>query len=105
MLPDFKMEAVYTMRVTLNIIENLNEERPKGSGKFKIIKRGIICRLVCDTEDFAIREIYDDKGKMCKNRTLIVHNKLGEMVVKQKFDDVVKMCDEEERTIIKGFKK
>ena len=105
MLSAAKVETIYTMRVILNVIENLNEEKPKGSGKFKLIKRGIISKIAVDTLDFVPREIYDGKGKICKNKTLIVHVKLGEIVVKHKFDDVVKMGDIEDRVVIKGFRR
>ena len=90
------------MKVILNVIENLNEENPKKPGKFKTIKRGIVSKLQVDTMDFVAREIYDSKGRIVKSKTLIIHNKLGEMIVRHKFDDVIKMGAPQ---IVRGFRR
>lgn len=90
------------MLLTLKVIENLTDEQPKGSGKFKTIKSGIISRLELDTSEFTFREIYDKNGKIYKNKTLIMTKDAGNFVVKHSFDDLVRMKGVQN---IKGFRK
>lgn len=56
------------------------------------VRVGFITKMDVDEEDItAVKEHYNTKGKVYKDRCIINHRYLGNMIIKHKFVDIVKV--------------
>jgi hypothetical protein len=67
------------------------------------IKLGFITKMQLEIEDIlAFKEHYNNNGKLYKERCLIHHRTLGNMVVKHSFLELKKL-KEKSNFVVKGF--
>lgn len=67
------------------------------------VKLGFITRMQVELEDIlAFKEHYNEKGRLYKERCLIHHRTLGNIVVKHSFLELKKL-KEKSNFVVKGF--
>jgi hypothetical protein len=67
------------------------------------VKLGFITRMQVDLEDIlAFKEHYNEKGRLYKERCLIHHRTLGNIVVKHSFSEL-KQLKGKSNFVVKGF--
>lgn len=90
------------MLVSLNVIEDIVKTPKKQGDRPKIIKRGMQSRILLDSTKFTPREVYNEKGKILKDRCLIMDEKGVEFLVKHSYEE---LCRLKGMIQVKGFRK
>lgn len=84
--------------------EVLNEDTQEVEQK--LIKKDIKVRWSCENLDEITdyEEVLNEKGKIIKNRTLIIHRSRGELIVDGSYEEIKKTLEEKKQRKVYGFR-
>ena len=80
-----------------------NEDGVSIDVKSKPIRIGFVTKMdVLPTDIIAFKEAYNDKGRIYKNRCIINHSTLGNLIVNHSFEELSRL-KKQATPVIKGF--
>lgn len=88
------------MLYEFKVIKDLYDE-PDEAGESKLIKKGIITKQLLELDELSISEVINNYGRIYKNRCLIQHRDLGQIMVMHKYNDIKEL---KQPIIVKGFR-
>ncbi len=71
----------------------------------RLVKKDVITLLDCDPEDILLtKQVTNNKGIKYKNRCMVNHRTLGNIIVKHSFEEMTKLRNQyKQNFIIKGY--
>ncbi len=92
-------------RVDLILVSSLYSD-PDEKGFSKCIKRNIKTKINIDVDYLEYpSQIYNDKGKVLKNKCKVQIRDVGSMTVNHSYEYIKKLKDKDTRSVIKGFRR